>query len=115
MVKKLLITFLIVFFFIPLPEVNALGNSSESGQFIAQFGNEFTISPNPATTKLNINLKSIQPNTHLTIIDVLGKKVLSKEISELETTIDVSRWNAGVYLVRISNDKETQTKRFVKQ
>ena len=115
MVKKLLITFLIVFFFLPLPEVSALGNTAEFGNIRSLAENDFTISPNPATTKLNINLKTIQPNTHLTIIDVLGKKVLSKELSELETSIDVSRWNAGVYLVRISNDKETQTKRFVKQ
>lgn len=115
MVKKLLITFLIVFFFLPAQQVTALGNMDRMGEFRTLTEQDFSISPNPATTKLNIKLKSIEANTHLTIIDVLGKKVLSKEIAELETTIDVSRWNAGVYLVRISNDQETQTKRFVKQ
>lgn len=77
--------------------------------------NEFEISPNPASSKLNITLASSLNNANVTIYDVLGKKVYSKALSTMNSSIDVSRWNTGVYLVRISTDNQTLTKRFVKQ
>ncbi len=77
---------------------------------------EFSISPNPATTRLNMNLPSNLSNTTISVFDVLGKRVYSKEVDALSTaTVNVSNWNSGVYLVRISSDEGTQTKRFVKQ
>ena len=80
-----------------------------------QIKQDFTISPNPSSSKINLRLKVLNSETVLTVFDVLGKKIFSKEIDQLNTTLDVSRWNDGVYLVRITSDKETQTKRFVKQ
>ncbi|MFD2916112.1 T9SS type A sorting domain-containing protein [Psychroserpens luteus] len=77
--------------------------------------NEFEISPNPATSKLNINLSQTLDKATVTVYDVLGKKVYSKLLSNFSSTIDVSNWNSGVYLVRISTNKQTLTKRFVKQ
>ena len=80
---------------------------------------DFSISPNPATSKLNIKLnKSLMndQNLDLSVYDVLGKKVYHRtELSALETSIDVSKWNRGIYLVRISSKDSTYTKRFVKQ
>ncbi|SDB24150.1 Por secretion system C-terminal sorting domain-containing protein [Flavobacteriaceae bacterium MAR_2010_188] len=76
---------------------------------------DFTISPNPSSSKLNLRLPSIDEKTTLTVLDVLGKKIYSKELDQLITNVDVSRWNNGVYLVRITTEKTTQTKRFVKQ
>lgn len=75
----------------------------------------FEISPNPATSKLNINVSQNLDDATITVYDVLGKKVYAKELSNLSSSIDVSKWNSGVYLVRISTNKQTITKRFVKQ
>ncbi|WP_298758451.1 T9SS type A sorting domain-containing protein [uncultured Psychroserpens sp.] len=80
-----------------------------------QVQNDFEISPNPASSKLNIKLSNALDNANVTVYNVLGKKVYSKSLSALESSIDVSNWNSGVYLVRVSNDKQTITKRFVKQ
>nr|WP_321233128.1 T9SS type A sorting domain-containing protein [uncultured Psychroserpens sp.] len=77
--------------------------------------NEFEISPNPATTKLNIKLSNDFENTYVTVYDVLGKKVYSKILDAMASSIDVSNWNSGIYLVRLSTDTKTLTKRFVKQ
>ena len=78
--------------------------------------NEFSISPNPATSKLNVYLPQNSKNASISVYDVLGKKVYSKSIDALtSTSIDVSNWNSGVYIIRISSDNTTQTKRFVKQ
>ncbi len=75
----------------------------------------FEISPNPAKNNLNIRLDNTMRNANVSIYDVLGKKVYSRSLSSVNTSIDVSKWNAGVYLVRISTDNQTLTKRFVKQ
>jgi hypothetical protein len=77
---------------------------------------EFSISPNPATSKLNVYLPQNSKNANISVYDVLGKKVYSKSIDALSSTsVDVSNWNSGVYIIRISSDNTTQTKRFVKQ
>ena len=77
--------------------------------------NNFKISPNPSKDKLNITLPSSFENMTLEVFDVLGKRVHKSIITQLESSIDVSRWKTGVYLVKISNEKESQTKRFIKQ
>lgn len=78
--------------------------------------NEFSISPNPAKSRLNIYLPQNTNEASVTVFDVLGKKVYSKSIDALSsTTVDVSNWNRGVYLVRVTTSEGTQTKRFVKQ
>ncbi|WP_460219584.1 T9SS type A sorting domain-containing protein [Psychroserpens sp. MEBiC05023] len=76
---------------------------------------EFEISPNPATSKLNINLSQNLDNANITVYNVLGKKVYTRSLDTLTSSIDVSNWNSGIYLVRISTNSKTITKRFVKQ
>ncbi|WP_152604846.1 T9SS type A sorting domain-containing protein [Psychroserpens jangbogonensis] len=75
---------------------------------------EFSISPNPATSRLNVYLPENSNNATISVYDVLGKRVFTNQIDALTTSIDVSQWNSGVYLVRISTDHTAQTKRFVK-
>ena len=77
--------------------------------------NEFLISPNPATSRLNVYLPQNSNNATITVYDVLGKRVFTNKYDALTASIDVSKWNSGVYLIRISTDNMTQTKRFVKQ
>lgn len=75
---------------------------------------EFTISPNPSRNKLNVKLASYNETLKLEVFDVLGKKIYVGNISNLETTVNVSNWKSGVYLVKLSNDNVSQTKRFIK-
>ncbi|RKE95000.1 T9SS type A sorting domain-containing protein [Ichthyenterobacterium magnum] len=77
--------------------------------------NKFYISPNPAHSRLNLHLTQSIENAYVSVFDVLGKRVYRGEISTLSSSIDVSKWNSGIYLVRVFNDNVTLTKRFVKQ
>ena len=77
--------------------------------------NDFKISPNPAKSKVTISLPNGATNVKLDVFDVLGKKVMTKSLSSLNSTFDVSKWNSGIYLIRLTSDNGTQTKRFVKQ
>ena len=76
----------------------------------------FEISPNPATQNLNVTIPNTIENATLTVFDLLGKRVLERELSNLQmVSVDVSKWNSGVYIVKVSSDDLTQTKRFIKQ
>ena len=65
--------------------------------------------PNPAVESLTI--RSLPKGT-LTILDALGKMVLQTENSDDEMQLDVSKWEMGVYSVRINGNEVQQ---FVKQ
>lgn len=75
---------------------------------------DFKMKPNPARSKFELSLPNDFNNVKLDIFDVLGKKILTKSLNKLSTTINVSEWNSGVYLVRVTSDSGIQTKRFVR-
>lgn len=75
----------------------------------------FTIYPNPSKSKLNISVPVSNINSKIEVYNILGSRVYQGSLNALNTTINVSQWNSGVYLVRVSNSKETISKRFVKQ
>lgn len=77
--------------------------------------NDFKMTPNPANSKFQLILPKGLTNVKLEIYDVLGNKILAKALSKLSSTIDVSKWNDGVYLVKISSDNGNHIKRFIKQ
>lgn len=76
---------------------------------------DFKILQNPSKSKMTLSLPSLSSAVKLDVFDVLGKKIMSKELNSLTSYIDVSKWNSGVYLVRVTTDLGTQTKRFLKQ
>ena len=65
--------------------------------------------------KLNIDLANLNSETKIEVYDVLGKRIHFKMLNNVKSSIIVSNWDSGVYLVKITNDSGTQTKRFVKQ
>jgi hypothetical protein len=82
---------------------------------LIQVNKDFTISPNPASSTINVYLPKDFKNAKLSVFDVLGKEIYTIELNSLHSTINISKWNSGVYLVRIATETDSQTKRFVKQ
>jgi hypothetical protein len=76
---------------------------------------DFSIYPNPSRSKLNISLAQNTNDTKIEVYDILGKRIHAQALTGTNTSINASRWNAGVYLVKITNKTGTQTKRFVKE
>lgn len=75
----------------------------------------FTIYPNPSKSKLNISVSASSSYSKIEVYNILGSRVYQGNLNALNTSINVIQWNTGVYLVRVSNTKETVSKRFVKQ
>jgi len=64
---------------------------------------EFAIIPNPSNYKLNIDLANLNSETKIEVYDVLGKRIHSKMLNNVKSSIIVSNWDSGVYLVKITN------------
>ncbi|TXE10688.1 T9SS type A sorting domain-containing protein [Gelidibacter salicanalis] len=77
--------------------------------------NDFKMTPNPANSRFQLIVPKGLTNVKLEVFDVLGNKIMTKALSKLSSTIDVSKWNDGVYLVKISSDNGNHIKRFIKQ
>lgn len=76
----------------------------------------FKINPNPATDFLNVSLSSLSTDgVIIEVFDVLGKRILKQNLSEIQSSISVSDWKSGLYLVRVSGKEFSQTKRFLKR
>lgn len=69
--------------------------------------------PNP----LNGNKLYIETNQSLKIeiFNILGKRIISDEVNSNKNYLNVSDLNSGMYLIKISNDNQTITKKLIKQ
>jgi plastocyanin len=92
---------------------------AEGSLSIASFDALGTINmyPNPADANLTIDfqIQNIE-KLNVKVFNLLGKEVLSKQISKEDTLLMVSNLNNGVYLIRITSldGENSTTKRFVK-
>lgn len=68
------------------------------------------IFPNPVAQKLNI--RTSLSFEHLEVFDLSGKRVIS---SSTENDVDVSSLKSGIYFLKLTGDKESITKKFVKE
>ncbi|MFT4612793.1 MAG: hypothetical protein ACJA1H_001723 [Glaciecola sp.] len=76
----------------------------------------FNVYPNPTNSILNIELNGSQSNLTFEVFDTLGKQIVIKTLDNGNLSqIDVTTWNSGLYLIKISNGDKTETKRFIKQ
>lgn len=78
---------------------------------------KFSIFPNPSSDVMNINIPMLtDEGLKLEIFNVLGKKVYTQQLSKLSSSVNIAKWNSGLYLVRLTSPDQdiTLTKRFVK-
>ena len=68
--------------------------------------------PNPVNNILNV--ENAQKITKVSIINLLGQELLSKNFDDLKTQIDITDLQSGSYLVRISSENKEQIVKIVK-
>lgn len=106
--------------------VNADNSGSTYDMFIAKLGNStginelrrsstISIFPNPATDRLTIETSAIPALDQISIINSTGQELISQQVKEPKTTIDISTLPNGVYFVRMTSDKTVEVGKFVKK
>jgi hypothetical protein len=73
----------------------------------------FATYPNPITNNRFTISSNSNGEKELVIFNVLGKKVLSSSFSGVKSTIDVSAISAGIYILKVTEEGKTATKKLV--
>jgi hypothetical protein len=69
--------------------------------------NKLLLFPNPATNTVNISYIKMK---HIEVIDMLGRKVLDKELFNAnKTQLDLTKLKKGLHIVRVTNTKNEVT------
>ena len=77
--------------------------------------NRFGVYPNPASSNIQISLSLQDLPVKLEIVDMSGKKVLERWVSDRQVSIDIQNWNKGAYVVKLYvNDEIWKEKLIVK-
>jgi hypothetical protein len=74
----------------------------------------FTFYPNPAGNQLNI-VRPDAGKAQIVIYNNIGVAVLSNEIADVETQINISTLSSGIYFIRLTDGQNSATQSFVKE
>jgi len=91
-------------------EVDNISVSAADG-IIFNSSQDLTVYPNPAQNTLFVN--GINGDAQVDIISMDGKVVMNKQIES--NRVDVASLNEGLYIIRVTNNNEVYTTRFVKE
>lgn len=76
--------------------------------------NSLVIYPNPANSEITLQYPGNR-NIVVEFISVEGKQMLRVKMDQPSTTLDISTWPTGIYLVKILSKDEILIRRFVKE
>jgi hypothetical protein len=74
-----------------------------------------SVYPNPATDKITIETSGETQESYLAIVNIDGQEVLTRQITQPKTQIDISNLPSGVYFVRLLNEKTVEVGKIIKQ
>ena len=74
---------------------------------------EVRVYPNPVKTSL-LYIKTKQSLT-VEFFNVLGKRILQQQVTPNNNKVDVSNLNKGIYLIKLSSEQGSITKKLIKQ
>ena len=72
------------------------------------------IYPNPAKDKITIETSGKSIETYLSVVNIEGQQLITRQITEPEMILDISNLPSGVYIVRMINDRLVETGMMVK-
>ena len=97
----------------------ALGTATKSPVFTQASGTDkkvLSVFPNPAQTKININLTGYKGMSVIKLYDVNGKQVATYSTPQVNSEIDISKLVNGVYMLNIvTSDGEVLNRKVIKE
>ncbi len=80
---------------------------------IKELNTQFSISPNPATNRINIVSENIIKE--IKIVSVSGKQVFDSKCNSTQVTVDLRNYKRGMYVVSVATEKGISTKKVILQ
>lgn len=75
-----------------------------------------SICPNPAYSFITVKLSNQTSKvTSLAVTNLNGQQIITQQIFEHQTKLDISNLPAGIYIVKAWNDKEVMVRKMIKQ
>ncbi|PCI93812.1 MAG: hypothetical protein COB15_15720 [Flavobacteriales bacterium] len=100
---------------------NGLISNCASGVFSTSIASEtsneksMVIAPNPFINNFSLSYKSETNSATLSIYNLVGEKIMSQNITQEKTNIDLSNQPNGIYLITIIDGVNMVTKKIIKQ
>jgi hypothetical protein len=71
--------------------------------------------PNPAFSRINIEIPGPSAGTHLTILNLNGEEMMSRIVSPPVDRVDVSSLSPGIYIVKLVSEGSATVSKLVKK
>lgn len=81
----------------------------------ANISKNITLYPNPANNQLNVQIGNFTNTVSLHVFDVMGKVVLTQNLTQKESQVSLNSLNPGLYFASVRGEGVNQTKSFVKE
>jgi hypothetical protein len=76
----------------------------------------FLMYPNPTNSSITIELPTRpSKNTTLSISNTNGQQLITQPITKPQTEIDISHLPVGIYIIKVSDDKDVMVQKVIKQ
>ncbi|SEI95042.1 Por secretion system C-terminal sorting domain-containing protein [Dyadobacter koreensis] len=99
------------------PRRKKLVESAKEGRLDPSENLVVEVFPNPASEEVNANIRFADfQNFSLSIYDQRGNRLETQEYNDVwsrRVTLDINKFNTGLYFFKVTTDKETVTRRFV--
>jgi photosystem II stability/assembly factor-like uncharacterized protein len=76
---------------------------------------KFIIYPNPSSNEITVETSSTPAISQLSIMNLDGQQLITHQITQPKTQLDISSLPSGVYFVRLTNDRTVEVRKFVKE
>jgi len=78
--------------------------------------NNFTVKPNPASDYIDIevNIFDSQQNLEIDLMDISGRILINQMILTKKTSLNISNFKKGIYILKIHSSQQTNFVKFVK-
>jgi len=97
----------------------ALGTATRPGDLITSGDRQLKVNmyPVPVQQVLNVNISGSDEVKTITVFDVNGRQVISRQASPVTTALDVANLSGGIYILKLTgaNGKELYQQKFVKE
>jgi hypothetical protein len=74
----------------------------------------FTLYPNPAKDEITVSLEAKTGTTLLTILDLNGREMISRNLTGTITRVDISKLADGIYVAKLLNRNGISYLKFIK-